>query len=217
MRHRDFDGVTLVLWQDDDGWLLTDDMDQPVLPLRLFFRGGDAKPLPGSTKAVWTARATRRRCPSPPRLKSTTAAEKRSGRSKAHLNVPLYLRLEEAKLGMEMELYFERVELTDWADPTETQPVSFTFHFYRSNTEAVDGTTVVKIDVDDLSIESVFSQSLTMGMPRFVTSVENAWISAGTRTSIFQRLVLCSARSATTRTKGSSFTGKKRIPRGPVG
>lgn len=32
MRHRDFDDVRLILWPDEDGWLLINAMDRPTKP-----------------------------------------------------------------------------------------------------------------------------------------------------------------------------------------
>ena len=65
-----------------------------------------------------------------------------------HLNCPSYL--EKAKLGMKMGRYFNSVELTDWNEPTKSQPGTYTFRFYRSETETNDGISLSEIGTDDM-------------------------------------------------------------------
>jgi hypothetical protein len=153
IQHRDFDGVTLVLWPDDEGgWLCTDMTNQPERPLLLFFRGGDADV---EDALAWLAKGGLDG-PCGPSVPLPTAFDTPLDGNETirtipfHLNYPPYPWLEEAKLGMEMGRYFDSVELIDWVDPTETEPGSHTFRFYRGVAETVDGTPDLDIDTDDL-------------------------------------------------------------------
>ncbi|WP_206922933.1 hypothetical protein [Alicyclobacillus suci] len=152
MRHRDFDGVTLVLWPDDDGWLLTEALGQPARPLLLFFRGGDTEV---EDALAWLKRGGLDG-PCGPAMPFPTTFETNEGGSEAiqsveaHLNYPPYPWLEEAKLGMKMGHYFDRVELADWTDPTETHTGSYTFRFYRSDAGSGEGVPHMEIKDDGL-------------------------------------------------------------------
>lgn len=152
MRHRDFDGVTLVLCPDDYGWLLTEEMDLPARPLLLFFRGGDAE----MGDALAWLKNDGLDGPCGPLVPFPSTFEAYEGGSEAirmvdtHLDYPPYPWLEEAKLGMKMGRYFDDVELTDWTDPTETEPGSYTFRFYRSEAKADEGKPCSEIKDDDL-------------------------------------------------------------------
>ena len=120
MRHRDFDGVTLVLWPDADGWLLTEAMDQLARPLLLFFRGGDTEV--GDALAWLKKEGLDGLCgpaaPFPTTFEPFEGGNETTRTVEAHLNFPPYPWNEEARLGMEMGWYFDRVELADWTEPT---------------------------------------------------------------------------------------------------
>lgn len=138
MRHRDFDGVTLVLWPDDEGgWLYTEEMERPARPLLLFYRGGYAEVEDARTwlKNDGLDNSRVPSVPFPTTFEDYDGGNETTRKVEAHLNFPPYPWLVEAKLGLEMGRYFNRVELTDWTDPTETHNGSYTFRFYHSRTK----------------------------------------------------------------------------------
>lgn len=159
MRHRDFDGVMLLLLPDgepgDTGWYGTEQTSdgQPTRPLLLFYRGK----APEVAEALTWVEKRLQDGPcglSAPAL--TKFADYKDGPEATrtiavHLNYPPYTWLIEARLGMEMGRYFEAVELTDWTDPTETKAGIFTYRFYRRRHEAgYNSVPFAEIDDDDL-------------------------------------------------------------------
>lgn len=152
MHHRDFDDVTLVLLRDEDGWLLTDEVDTPARPLLLFFRGGNTEV--GDALAWLKNGGLDGRCgpavPFPATFQDYEGGNETTRTVEAHLDYPPYPWLEEAKLGMTMGRWFDSVELTDWTDPTETQPGSYTFRFYRSRVKTGGDASFWEIEDDNL-------------------------------------------------------------------
>lgn len=152
MRHRGFDGVTFVTIPDEDGWLYADGSEVPVRPLLLFYRGDE----PDADEVLaWLEKHSEEDfCavpgPVPTSYDSFDEGDEAIRSVHVSLSYPPYPWLEEAKLGMEMARYFDAVELMDWIDPTDTQPGSHTFRFYRRKFATNYGTSDLESDVHDL-------------------------------------------------------------------
>ncbi|RIV26124.1 hypothetical protein D2Q93_05400 [Alicyclobacillaceae bacterium I2511] len=158
MRHRDFDGVMLLLLPDgepgDTDWYGTEQTAdrRPTRPLLLFYRG---KTPEGAEAFAWAEKRLQDgpcslSVPSPTKYDDYQDGPEATRTVAVHLNYPPYPWLTEARLGMEMGRYFDAVELTDWIDPTETKAGAFTYRFYRRKHEAGYGMPVTEIDDDDL-------------------------------------------------------------------
>ncbi|WDL99198.1 hypothetical protein [Alicyclobacillus sp. ALC3] len=147
MRHRDFDGVELLLLPDDDGWM-ADESNNTARPLLLFYSGG--APDPGDARAMLGNRGHEALCgllpPLPSALVDFNEGSESSRTIAVCLSYPPYPWLEEARLGMEMGRYFDRAEVTDWTEPTEDCPGYYTFRFFRSDRIAEDEDLVISAD-----------------------------------------------------------------------
>lgn len=149
MRHRDFDGVMLLLVPDgepgDFGWYGTEmaQDERPTRPLLLFFRG--ESPLPEIAQA-WAEECLQNgaseHAVSSPRNFSDYGALEETRTVAVHLNYPPYPWIEEAGLGMEMGKYFPCVETVDLIPPTESQQGVYSFRFFHSGAEPVDAAAV---------------------------------------------------------------------------
>ncbi|MHB1684126.1 MAG: hypothetical protein ACYCYO_15065 [Bacilli bacterium] len=152
MRHRDYDGVMLVLVPDVEGWLDGESAESPVRPLLLFYRGAE----PALDKAqAWLAKHEEDAscfvtAPSPDTLEDWGAREA-TRTVTVHLNYPPYPWLDEARLGMQMGRYFSDVELVDWSDATDDHPGVYRYRFTRPPKESdATGAAGAQLSVDDL-------------------------------------------------------------------
>lgn len=137
IRHRDFDGVILVPITDDGGWLYLDDSsDVAVRPLLLFYRGSE----PELDEAIaWVKEHEEDAFCAPRESFPTTFADFGAAETirsvTVSLNYPPFPWIQEARLGMEMGLHFDSVELLTWTDPTESESGVCQYRFYNDSTD----------------------------------------------------------------------------------
>lgn len=141
MEFRHFDDVMLLLVPDgepnDPNWYGTKRTHEgrPTRPLLLFYNGH----IPPLLDALaWVERHAQDGLCGPPEPCTSPLVDygevETTRTVTVHWNPPNFPWLHEARLGMELGRYLDRVELLeDWTDPTEEKPGLYTFRFFRSN------------------------------------------------------------------------------------
>lgn len=152
IRHRDFDAVMLLLVPDgepgDQDWYGTERTpdERPTRPILLFYTGER----PTEQEALhWLSEhghdSENDSVPFPKKFEDFGSHD--AIRSiMVYLSYPPCPWLEEAKLGMEMGRCFGQVELTDWTDPSESQPGVYCFRFFREADRDADSD---RLDIHD--------------------------------------------------------------------
>jgi len=138
--HNCYDGMLLFVpteQPNDPSWYGTKRTQdgRPTRPLLLFYNGH----IPPLLDALaWVERHAQDGLCAPPEPCTSPLVDygevETTRTVTVHWNPPNFTWLHEARLGMELGRYFDRVELLeDWTDPTEEKPGLYTFRFFRSN------------------------------------------------------------------------------------